>query len=1059
MKMNPFSLGNGKFFGLLLSGIISVMLAAPAGAQTKVTVRGTVVDNTNEPLAGASVLVKGTTEGVNTDIDGKYEITADGEAVLVYSFLGYKDQEQAIGYRGVINVVLEADADVLSEAVAIGYGSTRKQDLSMAVSQIKVDQTLKSRASDLGTILQGRLPGVTVQQSGDPMSTSSFSVRGRGSKGNDDDPSSGDGILFVVDGVPGAPFSVDDIETVTVLKDAASAAIYGAQVGSSGVVLITTRKAQSGKANVDVNVSYGLDRVGKLPQVLDAKQWSETWQKAVDNSTSGVLPTTADATQYAWGQTTRTDWLNEIFRSGQRQHYAVSVSGGSDKLRSILSLGYDKKDGVILNTWSKAFNGKLQAEYTVTPWLKISERVSTVISNGQGNVSTNHQGPIMAAIWYPRSATVYDMAEDGTLILDEEGNPVYGGVTPSWSTATGAPLLFNPVKYLNTVRRQYPTTKAYSTTGIEIKPFPTVTIKSDFTADFNKSEYDFYMPTFTAHGLTRNMDKREQSFTNNTHWLSETTVSYAEVFGKHHVSAMAGFTADRARYSTRWLYTEDYLYSPDKDYTKFIWDMGSIDSGRAPTESIYEEALVSFIGRVGYSYDDRYFLVGSIRRDASSKLYGKNNYDWFPAVSASWKLSSEPFFRDSAVKDVISLVKFRGGWGKVGDVNGFDRNVYKVTMANYSTYITTGANLDQHHQASYISTIPNFNATWETTTQLNGGIDLSFFGGALNFTADIYKKITNGIIDYVPTNAQLGVNAEPLGNIGKVSNKGFELSLDYNGSAADGALKYSVWGMYSYNKNEVLSYGNRIDPYEHEAINLDNRSILYTDAGQPWRSFLIYETAGIFRNQTEIDNYTWTDPETGATNQVQPAAKVGDLKFVDTNNDGIISDADRTFHGSYAPTSTYSFGGSINFKGIDFSIMFQGVAGNYIYNGLKQIAMNGRNDFGNLVTDVLQTWDYDNAGSKYPRLGIAEDVNGNYSKFSDIFLEKGDYLRLKNITLGYTLPTFFQGMPSLRLYFSADNLLTFTKYSGIDPECGNFGVDRGLYPLTRMYTFGLNLNF
>ena len=332
MKMLSFFKLSGKYVGLFLAGALFAALL-PAAAQNKVTVRGTVFDNTNEPLPGAAVMVKGTSTGTNADLDGKYEITADGNAVLEFSFMGFATQEVGVNFRTTINVVLEADADVLNEAVAIGYGSTRKQDLSMSVSQIKLDETLKSRSSDLGNILQGRLPGVTVQMSGDPMSSTSFSVRGRGSKGNDSDPSSGDGILFVVDGVPGAPYSVDDIETITVLKDAASAAIYGAQVGSSGVVIITTKKAQSGKASVDVNLSYGLDKVGKLPSLLNAQQWSETWQKAVDNATAATLPVTADPVQYPWGQTTRTNWLDEIFRTGTRKHASVNVSGGSEKLR------------------------------------------------------------------------------------------------------------------------------------------------------------------------------------------------------------------------------------------------------------------------------------------------------------------------------------------------------------------------------------------------------------------------------------------------------------------------------------------------------------------------------------------------------------------------------------------------------------------------------------------------------------------------------------------------------------------------------------------------------
>lgn len=1057
MKMTSFFKKCASGAVLFLTGILFAALI-PAAAQNRITVSGTVFDNTNEPLPGAAVLVKGTTTGTNADLDGNYQIVVPGDAVLEFSFMGFATQEVSVNYRSVINVVLEADANVLNEAVSIGYGSTRKQDLSMAVSQIKLDETIKSRASDLGTILQGRLPGVTVQMSGDPMSSTSFSVRGRGSKGSDDDPSSGDGILFVVDGVPGAPYSIDDIETITVLKDAASAAIYGAQVGSSGVVIITTKKAQAGKANVDVNVSYGMDRVGKVPSLLTAEQWSETWVKAVDNATAATLPVLADATAYPFGQTTRTDWLDEIFRTGQRQHYSVSVSGGSEKLNSILSLGYDKKDGVLLNTWSKGFNGKLAADYKVTDWLKVSERVSVAISNGQGNVLTNHEGPIVGAIWYPRSASVYAVDENGEYVLDADGNKQYGGVVYDGSTAAG-PLLFNPVKYLNTVRKQYPTTKLYSTTGIEIKPIPQITLRSDFTADLTKAEYDLYEPVFSEPGLMRLQDNREQSFSDNNHWLSETTLSYADIFGKHHVSAMLGFVADHAKYQTRWIYTRNYRFPPDKDITKFIWDMGELNPARVPTESIYEEALMSMIGRVGYSYDDRYFLVASIRRDASSKLYKTKNYDWFPSVSASWKLSSEPFYKGSAVADVLTFVKIRGGWGKVGDVKGFDRSVYNVVMANYETLVTTGANLDQHHTGSYITTIPNYSATWETTTQLNGGIDLTFLNGLVNFSADIYDKQTHGVIDYVPTNPQLGVDAEPLGNVGEVSNKGFELSLELNDSVLNGELKYSVWGMYSYNKNKVLSYGTRIDPYEHDGIQLNNKSLIYTDAGQPWRSFRLYQTDGIFRSQEEIDDYTWTDPETAATNIVQPLAKPGDLKFVDTNNDGQITDSDRVFMGSYAPTSTYSFGASVAFKGFDLSIMFQGVAGNYVYNGLKQLGMTGRYALGNLVTDVLDTWDYNPENSAYPRLGIAEDENGNYDRFSDIFLEKGNYLRLKNVTLGYSIPKFVKSMPHIRVYFSADNLLTFTKYSGIDPECGNFGVDRGLYPLTRMFTFGANINF
>ena len=385
MEMNlTFTGKRRRIVRFLLMSLLSCMLILPAQAQDRVTVSGRLTDTGQNPLIGASVIERGTTNGVTTDVDGRYQISVAKNATLDFSFVGYKTQSVAVANRTQIDVTLEEDAMMIGEVVAIGYGSQRKEDLSMAVTTVKVDEGARSRAADLGTLLQGRMPGVTILQSGgDPMRKASFSIRGRGSKGNDDDPTSGDGVLVVVDGVPNAPYSVEDVETVTVLKDAASAAIYGASVGSSGVILITTRKAEAGKMRVNVNAAIGVQKAMNLPNMLNARQYCDVWAKAVGNSVNGSLPNLANPEVYAGADVTRTDWLDEIFRTGMTQHYGISLSGGTEKISSILSVTYDKKEGTIMNTWSESLGAKLHTDLRPTKWLKVSEHVSFEYLDGQ----------------------------------------------------------------------------------------------------------------------------------------------------------------------------------------------------------------------------------------------------------------------------------------------------------------------------------------------------------------------------------------------------------------------------------------------------------------------------------------------------------------------------------------------------------------------------------------------------------------------------------------------------------------------------------------------------
>lgn len=504
MEMNlTFTGKRRRIVRFLLMSLLSCMLILPAQAQDRVTVSGRLTDTGQNPLIGASVIERGTTNGVTTDVDGRYQISVAKNATLDFSFVGYKTQSVAVANRTQIDVTLEEDAMMIGEVVAIGYGSQRKEDLSMAVTTVKVDEGARSRAADLGTLLQGRMPGVTILQSGgDPMRKASFSIRGRGSKGNDDDPTSGDGVLVVVDGVPNAPYSVEDVETVTVLKDAASAAIYGASVGSSGVILITTRKAEAGKMRVNVNAAIGVQKAMNLPNMLNARQYCDVWAKAVGNSVNGSLPNLANPEVYAGADVTRTDWLDEIFRTGMTQHYGISLSGGTEKISSILSVTYDKKEGTIMNTWSESLGAKLHTDLRPTKWLKVSEHVSFEYLDGQGKVNRSHTGPILGAMWFPSSASVYDRDAEGNIIYDDKGKPKYGGIASSADMAAGVtgPNVVNPVAQLETMHSRAPEMRFFSTTSFEVKPVRGLTLKSDFTADLDVLETDAFQPVIDVPG-------------------------------------------------------------------------------------------------------------------------------------------------------------------------------------------------------------------------------------------------------------------------------------------------------------------------------------------------------------------------------------------------------------------------------------------------------------------------------------------------------------------------------------------------------------------------------
>ena len=1048
---------NFRIHRTILTLLFGLFLSVGMYAQ-QITTTGTVKDSTGEPIIGANVLVKGSTLGSITDIDGKFTIKVSNGDVLQFSFMGYKTIEMKAENKPM-NIVLQEDTEVLDEVVVIGYGTSRKEDLSTAVTTVKMDDRLKSRPANLASYLQGQMPGVMIQSNGgDPMAEVSMSIRGRGSRGTDKSYNSGDGVLYVVDGVPGAPFNMEDVESITVLKDAASAAIYGASVGSGGVIVVTTKQASAGKAKVSINISKSFKSAMNLPETLTAEQYNQVWADAV-KTYGGQMVAARNPELFPYGNVTRTDWMDAIFRTGSLEHYALSVSGGSDVMKGFASFAYDNDKGVMLNTFSRKFSAKANLDFQLSKWLKLSERATYEYKNGQGDIMTGHQGVLNQAVFFPRSATVYDYDKEGNLMYDDQRKPLYHGTIPRWAAQEGISSPYgeirNPVATLERLDQQRPSTKIYSTTSIEIKPISSLTIKSDFTAGLEIKTEDIFSPKVPEIGRPELENKREKSNEWKSTILWESTATWAHVFNDaHHVSAMAGYSMKYEKYKWDRYYTSKFNRE----------DRHSITNGQAgdwskykPEEEIWEESMISAFARLGYSYEDRYFITGSLRRDATSKLYKDNNSGIFPAVSASWKISSESFFEP--LKSVVSSLKIRGSWGQVGNVALVPRYSWNVPLNETEWPIIYGKDLHTVQNGVYAGSIGTKNLKWETTEQYGIGLDLGLFDNSLNVTIDYFNKRTKDLIEIVPMPSVAGVSVDPYGNIGDVVNRGWEFSASYQKKIGD--VTFGVNGNISTVHNEVLDLGN-MDYIQH-TVGVNDKRPLRSAVGQPWYSYYVLKTEGIFQNEQEIKDFTWTDPQTGMTKMIQPNAKPGDFKYVDFNNDGKITDDDKQYLGSYMPKITFGFGGNVQYKGIDFSFQFQGVGKSTVYNGYKQMGYTGRGQGSNMLADVLNSWDY-NKTSGVPRLAIIEDGNGNYSNLNDFFLEDASYLRLKNVTLGYTLPVSVMraiGIPtsSLRFYVNAENLFTVTDYSGIDPEVGNFGLDGGTYPVARSFSIGFNFNF
>lgn len=1028
-----------------------------------VNISGTVSAD-GSPLVGVTVKVKGVTLGTITDVDGKYTLAVpNSQSIITYSFIGYKTEERVASAK-TINVNLVEDTKVLNEVVVLGYGAnTRKQDLSASVGVINNTDNLVTRpVTSTESMLQGQLAGVTVSaDGGDPTSTPSIVIRGQGSQNiRGEGSQNGDNVLWVVDGVPGAPIaSMSDIESIVVLKDAASAAIYGAQSGAGGVILVTTKKAKKGEPSLSYDAILGIRQATNLPQSLTAEQEIEMRKTSYANAGS-TLPPGWDTSLNPWIATTRTDWMDAIFRTALYQRHNVALNVGTDSFKHRISFSYDDDQGTLINTYNKALTMRYNSNFKLNKWVTIGEDFIWKNTTSQGtNTSSAYSGVILSALYMPRSATVYnplDGSYGGTTTEDPAYIAKYG---QNYSSIHGD--VINPVRTLEADTNYNKTSDTWSTTTLQIADFiKGLKFTSRFTYNLTSNHYKKFTPIRDEVGKPDNSNSLSESTYRTDSWKTENTLTYDRIFGEHTLSALLSTTADH--YENRGLQVSGSSFA---DETKTLQYLAYAASTAAKDYMNGPDANLSLISRLAYSFNDRYFVTASWRRDYAGRLPKENNYGDFPAATVAWKISNEKFFKKN---DLISLLKFRASWGRVGNLGSINRNYKSPSLKiNENTgnesgqYGVTGGK--KWGTAVYNAIALNSDLTWETSEQTDLGLDVSMFKNRLSLSFDYFEKRTFNLIQSEPMwPTTMGLNPM-LVNRGEVRNRGFEMQANWS-DAINKDFSYFVSGNFSVLKNWVSDTGVKNDDGTPGVWTgggaFRNLPYMYQTAeGQPLNSFYLVKTDGIFQTDAEAAAYVNKEGK-----RIQPKAVAGDLKFIDYDGDGTINNSkDRQYCGNATPKTTFAFSFGATYKKISLSAMLQGVGGAQALNVAKYMTLSDVEGGFNRSNEILNAWSPTNTSSNIPRLSKS-DPNANFSTPSNWYLEDASYLRIKNVTLSYDMTDLLHKCDNLSkrnsnmsIYFSGENLYTFTNYSGIDPENG--GYDGMKYPVSRVFSFGVKLTY
>lgn len=984
--------------------LIGMLLPMCMFAQ-QITVQGVVKDQTGETVIGASVIRKGTTNGTITGIDGDFSLNMSPNGTLVVSFVGYKTQEVQVKGQKQLQVVLSEDAEMLDEVVVIGYGTMKKSDLTGAVSSIGNKDIKDSPVSNLGQAIQGKISGVQIVDAGKPGDNVSIKIRGLGSINNCDP-------LVVIDGVPTdlglSSLNMADVERLDVLKDASATAIYGSR-GANGVVMITTKRGTEGKGKLAVSANYSFQNATNVPSLLNAAQYAELSNDMMVNSGRNPNPEWANPSELGAG----TDWVDELLRTGVMQNYTVSYSGGNEKSHYYVSGGFLDQSGIVKSVNYRRFTFQSNSDAQVLKWLKFSNNI-TFSADTKKSGSYNIGDALKALPIYPVKN------EDGSWSGPDGNSEWYGStrnpIGPTElnkSQTDGYNFLANLTAELTFTKWL----KFKSTFGYDAKFW----FIDNFTPKYN------WKPTPTEETSRYKSDNKSFTYLWDNYFLFDHT--FAE---KHRVGLMAGMSA-------QWN-TNDYL---NAQKNVFMFDnVHEMDNG----EEMYaiggnetEWALLSYMARVNYSYEDRYLLTATIRRDGSSRFGKKHRWGTFPSVSVAWRASQEKWFPKN---DYINDLKVRAGYGVTGSQASVGNYSY---LASYNTSVYPFGISSGNQTALVSSTLANPYIHWEEVAQTNIGFDASLFNSRVMFSFDAYLKETRDMLvkASIPITSGFEDTTTTYTNAGKVRNQGIEMSL--HTINLTGELGWETNLTATYNKNKIKDLNSDV-PYYINQINNSYVTMLAKD--YPINVFYGYVTDGIFQNQSEVN-----------THAVQPGAEPGDIRFRDLNNDGVINDSDRTVIGNPNPSWLFSMNNSLSYKGFELSVFLQGIAGNKIYNA-NNIDNTGMAAAYNQTTDVLKRWQGEGTSNSMPR-AVFGDPNQN-TRVSDRFVENGSYLRLKNITLSYTFPKQWlqkAQIENARLSLSCENVATITGYSGFDPEVGINGIDQNRYPISRTFSLGLNFNF
>lgn len=975
-----------------------------------VLVKGRVTDSKGMAMPGVSIMEKRTSNYAKTDVNGNYSLkVANDQSILVFTYIGYDTQEIAINGRSSINITMNENVSSLDEIVVVGYGTQKKADLTGSVASVPLKDVRSLPVPDIGQAIQGRAAGVQVVSAGSPGSNVTIRVRGTGTINNSDP-------LIVVDGVPTDiplnAISPDDIATMDILKDASATAIYGSR-GANGVVQITTKKGVAGQGKLDFKVFTGVQNATSVVPLLNASEFAALHNDMMTNNGLPLNPAYVDPTSFK----VSTDWLKELFRSAHMQSYAFAYSGGTEKSTYYVSGSVLNQDGLVINNNYKRYTAQFNSDHRAFDWLKFGNNIT--LSNDKKSSGSINIGKAMAAL---------------------PVQPIYNA-DGSWSGPDGQSSWYGDVRNpIGEAKLNDNLTNGYNVLGninAELTILPVLKFKS--TAGIQAAFWDErnWSPKYDWKPISQPASTLRQQSNKSITYLWDNYLTYDAFFNtKHHLTVVVGSSAQNNRI--------DFI---NASKANFISDGAQqLDNGTTlPTAggNASDWALFSIIGRANYTFDNRYLITATIRRDASSRFGDNNRWGTFPSASFKWRVSEESFFKKS---DQISDFSIRAGYGITGNQN--------IGNYSYASILSTNQYVFNGNIVNSVIplVLPNANVRWEEVAQANIGLDMTLIDNRINLTVDAYLKNTNDMLVpmSVPITTGYSDQIVPSINFGKVRNQGIEFALNTENFRGD--FSWNTNFNFSVNKNKVVSLNGDVPLY---GGSVASQNVNMQKNGYPVNSFYGFIANGLFQTQQEVDNYSRQQQGSDQFNSTAP----GDVKFLDINNDGQVNDFDRSYLGDPNPNFTFAMNNSFAYKGIDLSIFLQGVQGNDIFNG-NRVFQEGMAIAQNQTTAVLERWTGPNTSNTMPR-AVFNDPNKN-TRPSTRFIEDGSYLRIKNVTLGYQLPKHLiqrAKLSNARIYISGQNLHTFTNYTGFDPETGVNGIDLSLYPVSRTISIGINLGF